>query len=69
MDLYDSKESAVNAYKKYVKEADILKFSDDEILIYTGEENLERAIKAVYKKDQSIFVFFDDLYKSSIVSF
>ena len=56
MDLYDSKESAVKAYEKYVEEADILKFSDDEILIYTGEENLERAIKAVYKKFRLLVV-------------
>lgn len=56
MDLYNGLEDAIKAYKPYVESADILKFSDDEILDYTGKDNLEEAIKCVYKKDMLLLI-------------
>lgn len=56
MDLYDSLTCAVNAYKPFIEEADILKFSDDEITAYTGENSLNNAIKAVHKKDRLLLI-------------
>ena len=56
MDLYNCLEDAIKAYKPYIDEADILKFSDDEIIDYTGEKTLEEAIKKVYKKDRLLLI-------------
>ena len=50
MDLYESLADAIKAYKPFVESADILKFSDDEILDYTGEKELDKAIDKVYRK-------------------
>ena len=50
MDLYEGLDDAINAYKPFVESADILKFSDDEILDYTGEKELDKAINKVYRK-------------------
>ncbi len=56
MDLYDCLEAAIKAYKPYVDRADILKFSDDEILAFTGEQSLDNAINAVKRKDRLLLV-------------
>ena len=52
MDLFDDLQQAIKAYKPYIDEADILKFSDDEILAYTGKQVLNAAISKVNKKDR-----------------
>jgi sugar/nucleoside kinase (ribokinase family) len=44
-DLYKTKEDAFRAYKPFIERADILKFSQDEILDYTRETSLVRAIE------------------------
>jgi fructokinase len=46
-DLYPAKEDAFKAYKKFIEKADILKFSSDEILDYTKEVSLQKAIEKV----------------------
>ncbi|NLL56803.1 MAG: carbohydrate kinase [Clostridiales bacterium] len=46
-DLYDTKEQAFRVYREFIESADILKFSIDEILDYTGEVTLDEAIKKV----------------------
>lgn len=46
-DLYNTKEDAFRAYSEFINEADILKFSIDEILDYTKEDSLEKAIEKV----------------------
>lgn len=56
MDLYNGLDDAVKAYKPFIENADILKFSDDEILDYTGKDNLEDAINAVYKKGTLLLI-------------
>lgn len=56
MDLYKDLNEAITAYKPFIKEADIIKFSDDEITAYTGKKSLEDAIKEVYKKDKLLLI-------------
>lgn len=55
-DLYSNFEDAKKAYTPFINRADILKFSDDEILEYTGMNNLEDAILNLYKKDRLLLV-------------
>lgn len=56
MDLFDNLQQAIKAYKPYIDEADILKFSDDEILAYTGEQDLNAAISKVNKNGRLLLV-------------
>lgn len=56
MDLFKNFDEAVKAYKPFIDEADILKFSDDEILRYTGETDIRKAMKRLYKKDRLLLV-------------
>ncbi len=52
MDTYKDFEDAKKAYKPYVDCADIIKFSDDELKLYTGIEDIKSAIESIYHKDQ-----------------
>lgn len=52
MDTYKDFEEAKKAYKPYVEQADIIKFSDDELKLYTGIEDIKEAIESIYKKGQ-----------------
>lgn len=56
MDLYENLEQAIAAYKPYVAEADILKFSDDEITAFTGKKTVEEAAETLAKKDRLLLV-------------
>ena len=52
MDTYKDFEDAKKAYKPFVECADIIKFSDDELKLYTGKEDLIEAIKSIYHENQ-----------------
>ena len=52
MDTYKDFEDAKKAYKPFVKNADIIKFSDDELKLYTGIEDVKSAIESIYNKGQ-----------------
>jgi len=52
MDTYKDFLDAKNAYKPYVEQADIIKFSDDELRLYTGIDDVKTAIESIYQKDQ-----------------
>lgn len=52
MDLYDDFSSAVKAYEPLVNSADIVKFSDDELKLYTGIDDPVKAIESIYVKDK-----------------
>lgn len=52
MDTYKDFEDAKKAYKPYVENADIIKFSDDELKLYTGIEDIKTAIESIYRKGQ-----------------
>lgn len=56
LDLYNDFDDAINAYKPFVEQADIIKFSDDELLAYTGESDFMKAIEKVSKKDVLLVV-------------
>ena len=42
-DIYESSEQAVNISMKYIKEANILKFSEDEIALLSKEERRNKS--------------------------
>ena len=52
MDTYKDFNDAKKSYKPYVEQADIIKFSDDELRLYTGMEDIKTAIESIYHKDQ-----------------
>lgn len=52
MDTYKDFEDAKKAYKPYVEKADIIKFSDDELKLYTGIDDLQKAVESIIGKDQ-----------------
>ncbi|MBR2499403.1 MAG: carbohydrate kinase [Clostridia bacterium] len=52
MDTYKDFEDAKKAYKPYVDCADIIKFSDDELKLYTGIDDIKTAIESIYHKNQ-----------------
>lgn len=56
MDIYKDFASAVKAYKPFVDKADIIKFSDDELVSYTGEADFNKAVNAVYRQDTLMVV-------------
>lgn len=47
LDLYADINEAIEKNKWFVEHADILKFSDDELLLYTGLTNLDEAVSTV----------------------
>ena len=55
-DLYGRIEDAKKSYAPYIAEADILKFSEDELAVFTGKAELEAGAEAVYKKDRLLLV-------------
>ena len=56
MDIYKDFNDALNAYKPFVEQADIIKFSDDELKDYTGKDGVIEGIESIYKKDTLIVV-------------
>lgn len=56
LDLYKDIDEAINAYKWFVERADILKFSDDEIISYTKTDNVDEAIKKLNFKGKLLAV-------------
>lgn len=52
MDTYKDFEDAKKAYKPYVSYADIIKFSDDELKLYTGIDDVKTAIESIYRSGQ-----------------
>ena len=55
-DIYKDFEEAVKLYRPYIENADIVKFSEDEILEYTGQRDLQSAMNSVYRKDSLLIV-------------
>ena len=56
MDTYKDFEDAKKAYKPYVDTADIIKFSDDELKLYTGIEDLSVAADSIRKDGQLLLI-------------
>ncbi len=55
-DIYKDFDDAVKSYKPFVEMADIVKFSDDELLDYTGESDIIKAVESIYRKDSLVVV-------------
>lgn len=55
-DIFGDFEKAKKAYKPFIESADILKFSDDELALYTGIDDVEMAIKSVARENQLITI-------------
>lgn len=56
MDLYRDFNQAVKAYKPMIDGCDIVKFSDDELALYTGISEPVKAIESIYSKDKLVVV-------------
>ncbi len=56
MDIYKDFQDALNAYKPFVEQADIIKFSDDELRDYTGKDGVLEGIESIYRKDTLVVV-------------
>jgi len=58
MDTYKDFEDAKNSYEYFIKSADIVKFSEDELSLYTGIDNQIDAIKSIYQENQLFVLTF-----------
>ena len=54
-DIYNSTEEAKSIYLEYIKKADILKFSEDEVLLFTGKKEIS-SINEIVKPEQLVFI-------------
>ena len=54
-DIYSSTEEAKIIYLKYIKRADILKFSEDEVFLFTGSKDLS-SINKIVTPNQLVFI-------------
>ena len=54
--MYKDFNAAKQAYAPFIEKADILKFSDDEILAFTGLSDITAAIDKVYKKNMLLLI-------------
>ena len=56
MDTYKDFETAKLSYAPYVEQADIIKFSEDELKLYTGMKDVSSAAKSLARENQLFFV-------------
>jgi pfkB domain protein len=56
MDLYGDIEEAKRAYAPYIEEADILKFSEDELAAFTGKESFKDGVESVFRPGRLLLV-------------
>lgn len=56
MDIYKDFNDALSAFKPFVDQADIIKFSDDELRDYTGLADVIKGIESIYRKDTLVVV-------------
>ena len=55
-DIFKDEETAKQTYLPFIKSADIVKFSDDELLLFTGETDVEKGCLKIAKSGQLIVV-------------
>ncbi len=56
LDLYKDEKEAVEVYKPYVRDADIVKFAEDEILVFADECDLDKSIERTKKSGQLLVI-------------
>ena len=54
-DIYNSTEEAKSIYLEYIKKADILKFSEDEVELFTGNKEIS-SINDIVRTNQLVFI-------------
>lgn len=54
-DIYDSTEEAIKIYSEFIKKADILKFSEDEVELFTGNKSLF-SINSIVREEQLVLI-------------
>lgn len=71
-DLFDNKESILNTFLPIIKECDILKFSEEELLFFSNKNTIIEGLKSLcynklafitLGKEGSIFYYNNELYK------
>ncbi|MGD9605030.1 MAG: carbohydrate kinase [Bacilli bacterium] len=55
-DLFVDAQTAINIYTYYAKKADYLKISQDELILFTGETDLEKGLMKLTTKNQIVFL-------------
>jgi sugar/nucleoside kinase (ribokinase family) len=55
-DIFKDQETAIKTYLPFINSADIVKFSDDELLLFTGERDIEKGCYKIAKQGQLIVV-------------
>ena len=55
-DTYSSEEVAVKTYLPFIKSANVVKFSEEELVLFTGETNVLTACEKLSAKDQLFLV-------------
>lgn len=55
-DIFGDFDSAKKAYKPYIECADILKFSADELMLYTGIDDISAAVNCVARENQLLTI-------------
>ena len=57
-DIYDSAKQAIEIYLSCIKEADIIKFTEEELALLSGQDDVLTALKSLLRKDQMAVVTF-----------
>lgn len=55
-DIFKSKEEAIKTSLKYVQKANIVKFAEEEVLLLSGEKDVESGIKKITADNQLVLV-------------
>ncbi len=55
-DIYNSAQEAIDISLKYVKEANIVKFSEEEVTLLSNEKDINLGIKKITRDDQLVLV-------------
>lgn len=55
-DIFSDPEEAIAIYRRYIDEADIVKYSEDEVCLFCGKSDFDEAVNALRDTDRMIFV-------------
>ncbi len=55
-DIFDSQQQALDIYSRYTRQADIVKFSEDELTLFTGAADFDGAIEQLKASSAMTFV-------------
>ena len=55
-DIYESENKAIEVSLKYLRQADIIKLSEDEIVLLSKEDDIDLGVKKITNENQLVFV-------------